>query len=258
MILDLCLMIDCYNQPYRQRTLNVLSEGLGPGFHHLTFLTIDNSDKLGNPVGINKVQHTCDSYINIYHRHDMFSHLCNPKKPIVGVMSVEDIMSFREYERTSYYNDFLRKENLYYQLAVPLYFNNRLIGGLGCFREKQEENFTPRDKEVMDLLSRHLALSYHNSIKTQRLMSTERILAKGNHENDIISQLTSTEREIVRLVAKGMTNRDIAKYKHISFHTVKSHLEHIYNKLDVSSRTEMLHRIYGKRVGLRDIAENFG
>lgn len=246
MILDLCLMMDYYDQPYRQRTLNVLAEGLGPGFHHLTFLTLDKSDKLANPVGINKVQHLCDSYTKFYYRYDMFNHLYISKNPIVGVMSIEDIMSFHEYERTFYYNDFLRKENLYYELAVPLYYNNRLIGGLGCFREEKEGNFTPRDKEVMSLLSRHLGLSYYNSIKAQRLMSTERLLAKGNQEDNLILQLTSTERKIVRLVAKGMTNRDIAKHNHISFHTVKSHLENIYNKLEVSSRTEMLHRIYGK------------
>jgi len=246
MILDLCLMMDYYKDSFRQKTLEILAEELGSGFHHLTFLTLESPDKLGNPVGINKVLSLCDSYTKIYDRHDMFIHLCKPEKSVVGVKSVEDIMSFREYERTSYYNDFLRKENLYYELAVPLYYNNRLVGGLGCFREKKEGNFTPRDKEVMSLLSRHLALSYHNSIKAQRLMSTERLLAKGNQEDNLILQLTSTERKIVRLVEQGMTNRDIAEYYHISFHTVKSHLEHIYNKLEVSSRTEMLHRIYGK------------
>ena len=49
--------------------------------------------------------------------------------------------------------------------------------------------------------------------------------------------LSTRELEVLRLVAGGATNNDIATRLHISEATVKSHLVHIYTKLGVSSRT---------------------
>jgi len=246
-LLDMCLMMDNYEDQYRLKTLKILSGCLGPGFHHLTFLTLDNFGRLGNPVGINKVQSLCDSYDQLYGHFDIFRRVCISETAVAGVKSIEDIMSLSEYERTTYYNDFLRKENLYYELAVPLCYDNRLVGGLGIFRERKEGNFTPREKEIVGLISRHLALSYHNSLKVEELQSVQGLSIRTNEKENLLFKLTATEREIVYLVEHGMTNQAIAKEKNISFHTVKAHLEHIYDKLDVHCRTEMLHRINQKQ-----------
>jgi HD-GYP domain-containing protein (c-di-GMP phosphodiesterase class II) len=51
------------------------------------------------------------------------------------------------------------------------------------------------------------------------------------------AQLTSREVEVLRLVARGGTNREIARRLYITEKTVRNHLEHIYSKASVSSRT---------------------
>lgn len=48
--------------------------------------------------------------------------------------------------------------------------------------------------------------------------------------------LTTREAEILRLVADGLSNREIAEEVHLSRHTVESHVKRIYRKLAVSSR----------------------
>jgi DNA-binding CsgD family transcriptional regulator len=48
--------------------------------------------------------------------------------------------------------------------------------------------------------------------------------------------LTAREIEVLRLVAEGKTNREIAKALVISDHTVRRHLQNIFNKIGVSSR----------------------
>ena len=50
--------------------------------------------------------------------------------------------------------------------------------------------------------------------------------------------LTSREREILGLLADGMVNKQIAARLGISTNTVKTHLELLFEKLDVSSRAE--------------------
>ena len=53
-------------------------------------------------------------------------------------------------------------------------------------------------------------------------------------------QLTSQERQIVFKVVQGFSNRQIALALVISEHTVESHLAHVYEKLSVHSRSELL------------------
>lgn len=52
-----------------------------------------------------------------------------------------------------------------------------------------------------------------------------------------ITPLTNTEHQILELLAQGMSNRSIASRLNITIGTTKWHIHHIYEKLDVSSRT---------------------
>jgi DNA-binding NarL/FixJ family response regulator len=71
--------------------------------------------------------------------------------------------------------------------------------------------------------------------------------AAGEHARrgtvDALSQLTSQEEEISRLVAQGSTNREIAARLFISPSTVEYHLHKAFRKLGVRSRTELGRRI---------------
>jgi DNA-binding NarL/FixJ family response regulator len=49
--------------------------------------------------------------------------------------------------------------------------------------------------------------------------------------------LSAREAEVLRLVARGLTNADIGRELHISEATVKTHLLRVFNKLDVGDRT---------------------
>ncbi len=55
--------------------------------------------------------------------------------------------------------------------------------------------------------------------------------------------LSPRELEIVRMVAKGLPNKTIAKVLEISAWTVSSHLRRVFGKLGVTSRTEMIGRL---------------
>jgi DNA-binding NarL/FixJ family response regulator len=61
-------------------------------------------------------------------------------------------------------------------------------------------------------------------------------------------KLTPSEHSILRLVAAGAGNRDIARQMGISEKTVRNHMSHIYDKLDVRDRSGAL--LYAMRKGL--------
>jgi DNA-binding NarL/FixJ family response regulator len=66
-------------------------------------------------------------------------------------------------------------------------------------------------------------------------------LVKGasSPESGARSLLSSRELEVVRLVAGGHTNREIANVLFISDHTVARHIQNVFAKLGVSSRTAL-------------------
>jgi ATP/maltotriose-dependent transcriptional regulator MalT len=56
-------------------------------------------------------------------------------------------------------------------------------------------------------------------------------------------ELTLREQELIRLIAKGLRNKEVADQLNISAVTVKSHLTNIYRKLEVPNRTTMLRKV---------------
>jgi DNA-binding CsgD family transcriptional regulator len=52
--------------------------------------------------------------------------------------------------------------------------------------------------------------------------------------------LTPTKRDVVRLVSEGLGNNDIATRLFVSPRTVQSHLTHVYTKLGLSSRVQLV------------------
>lgn len=66
--------------------------------------------------------------------------------------------------------------------------------------------------------------------------------------------LTPREREVLDLVARGLTNRQIADELFISEKTVRNHLTHIFGKLDLSHRSEAIVRAREAGLGHREEA----
>jgi DNA-binding NarL/FixJ family response regulator len=71
--------------------------------------------------------------------------------------------------------------------------------------------------------------------------------------NEETGQLTASEMEIVKLIADGLTTKEIAARKYISFHTVITHRKNIFRKLGVSSVSELI--MYAIKAGWINLIE---
>ena len=60
-------------------------------------------------------------------------------------------------------------------------------------------------------------------------------------------RLTSREEEVLVLLSKGYSNKEIADHLSLSIDTVRSHLKHIYEKMHVRSRTAAVVRFMGSK-----------
>ena len=74
-------------------------------------------------------------------------------------------------------------------------------------------------------------------LRSELLLSREE--RNGALAESMLSLLTDREREIMRLVSEGLPNKAIARRLNISQGTIKMHLHHMYQKLEINNRTAL-------------------
>jgi two-component system NarL family response regulator len=86
-----------------------------------------------------------------------------------------------------------------------------------------------------------------------KLLNEFNALAKQADEKPRLAapRLTSRELEVLKLVAQGMSNRDVAEHLFIAENTVKNHVRNILEKLQLHSRMEAV--VYAVREKILDI-----
>jgi DNA-binding NarL/FixJ family response regulator len=82
---------------------------------------------------------------------------------------------------------------------------------------------------------------------TRRVIDHLKVKAIKPEEDSAAVTLTEREMEVLKLAAKGVSNRDIAEQLFVSNRTVQTHLSNIFKKLSVASRTEAI--LYGLKRG---------
>ena len=93
-------------------------------------------------------------------------------------------------------------------------------------------DFSDRDRDLLTVLRPHLHQAYRDA--ERRRYPAPR--------------LTARQRELLHLVAAGHTNSQIARRLGVTEATVRKHLENIYARLHVSSRTAAVTRAFPDRV----------
>jgi DNA-binding NarL/FixJ family response regulator len=80
-----------------------------------------------------------------------------------------------------------------------------------------------------------------------KVMNYFRLQEKTPGLTDGYESLSEREITIIKLAAKGLTNKDIAKNLHLSYRTIEGRMRDIFNKLGVGSRTEAV--LHGLKMG---------
>ncbi len=75
-------------------------------------------------------------------------------------------------------------------------------------------------------------------VMTMKLVDLLQPGKQNRSKENLLKQLTEREREILDLLAQGMSNKAIARKLDISYDTVKLHVRHILSKLNLTSRVE--------------------
>ncbi len=138
---------------------------------------------------------------------------------------------------TPVYRQCYSRFNIYDSLQVNIASHGKFLGVLTLYRTTREGAFQEDDLFPMHILSRHLNRLFYQSLVLQnpegrRYDLTEHLQQKFS--------LTDREAQILRHLFSGDSDITIAGKLSISPATLKKHLQHIYRKLQISSRWELM------------------
>lgn len=148
-----------------------------------------------------------------------------PARPAV---KLSDFLSRSAIRRNPWYWEVMRPCGIEHELKVWLPAPVGVVRGFFLVRAKLHRDFDERDRGVLELLRPHLA------------HIRERWGARRKP-----SILTRREAEVLELVALGLTNGEIAIRLFISQGTVRRHLQNVFEKLEVHTRTAAVARLQG-------------
>jgi len=96
---------------------------------------------------------------------------------------------------------------------------------------------TPRNKVIEAIRGTMTGKSYVDPLVVGKLL--DHVANKQEQPSTLITaKLTEREVDVLRLIARGLSNSDIAGKLHLSEGTIRNHVSAIFSKLDVSDRTQ--------------------
>jgi DNA-binding CsgD family transcriptional regulator len=117
--------------------------------------------------------------------------------------------------------------------------------GEGIVVNRRRQGFSDRDRAVLELIRPHLANLYRLGVAIDRAKQAPTHADKATQI--AAARLTARERDVLVWLAAGKTNRDIAAILGAKPRTVEKHLEHIYEKLGVETRTAAVMRMFDQQ-----------
>jgi DNA-binding CsgD family transcriptional regulator len=147
---------------------------------------------------------------------------CDVSRP---PLKLSDFLTRRQLHRNPWYCEVMRPSGIEHELKLWLAAPAGMARGFFLVRGPRERDFEERDRSLLELLQPHL-LKIRERWERRRRPSL----------------LTDREAEVLGLVALGLTNSEIAVRLVISRTTVRTHLENIFGKLDVHTRTAAVAR----------------
>jgi DNA-binding CsgD family transcriptional regulator len=176
-----------------------------------------------------------DTYYSLAVQNPLAAHFLRTRdgRPL----RLSDIVTPGQFHATDLYQEFYAPLQVEHQIAFALPSDDRHI--LAIALSRCDHDYTDAERDLLTIARPHLIQAYRNALDytNQRTLTTE-ILPPGPHEQALTALgLTPAQARVLRLIALGRSTPDIANDLQIAQRTVQKHLQRIYQKLGVTSRS---------------------
>ncbi len=163
---------------------------------------------------------------------------CNP-----DMLRIPDALGGRHFRRAPLHAEYCLPVGSEHATAMPLFADSHTL--VSIVLNRHGIDFSARDRERLELLRPHIAFLYRQVCGAHAELPVASALATAPmplQPEPRPADLTLRECEVMHWLARGKTDADIAALLSISPRTVQKHLEHVYVKLGVETRTAAVMR----------------
>lgn len=223
-------LVPLYADP-RTHLLERLSTAISSllGAEMTYFDTIDAAGRmvnLGNSAPILFAPEALNYLSEQIHEHPLFPGVFLERSPIP--LKISDFCSNWQFLKSAIFNNFYRLVAVRHQLVVG--FDLPGVGFTTCALSRSHRDFTEADRALLAFAQPHLVALLHLTYPPASGPANPTALANT-------LGLTAREADILRHLAQGQADKEIAHYCCISPRTVQNHLRSVYAKLGVDNRT---------------------
>lgn len=150
---------------------------------------------------------------------------------------LSELLSDQEIKDNIFAREWLIKKNIPYVLILSLSHQDTFVGAMSLFRAQCNEDFTLKEKKILNILKRHLSLQLYTKIFPEKDHS---FISESSFTKITRSYaLTARESDILKLLLSGTDTYEICSLLHISESTMRKHTSNIYKKLDICKRSDL-------------------
>ncbi|MCW8944493.1 MAG: LuxR C-terminal-related transcriptional regulator [Sedimenticola sp.] len=188
-------------------------------------------------VSINMDAANLQNYEHYFQHHDPITHKLQRYQSTVPVRAV---MPQKTLVKTEFYNDFLKRDGLHYGINLYAHDHTVNIGDIRIWRAKNRPDFSSDEIALLDLIKPCFINAMRNikTLKDETSSPIQSILV-----DSIATQITARENDVLLGIINGSPDKVIARELGISFSTVRTHINRLFQKLEVSNRTELVRRV---------------
>jgi DNA-binding CsgD family transcriptional regulator len=174
-----------------------------------------------------------------FHEHPLV--LAHGRNPTASTRRISDLVSPCAFRATPLYNEYYRAIRVEHVMAVPIHVHRHEL--VSFVLNRSGRDFSDRDRACLESIRPHLGNIFRmtRAIESARAAWGVPPLAQASIED---MPLTSREREVLQWLSSGKTDKDIGRILAISPRTVHKHLQRIYEKLGVETRTAAVSRLH--------------
>jgi DNA-binding CsgD family transcriptional regulator len=220
----------------REQVGRLMLDLLGAQFY-ASYVWDDRGSCFGHRVCLHMDSANLAQYEAYYQFHDPITLQLQQHRRAVRVV---EVMPQSDLVRTEFFNDFLARDGLHWGLNLFAWAGDRNIGDMRIWRDRRREDFSAEDVQVIDLVRP----AFTAALQRCRQHASGGPLHGRSHADDVWTEgLSPRERQVAERVARGLADKDIARQLGISFTTVRTHLDHVFRKLGVSRRADLVRRL---------------
>ena len=163
------------------------------------------------------------------------------RNPRAHTVRISDLLPARDFRDSPLYDEYYRAVGIDYVMALPVHVAGKEL--VSFVFNRHDRDFSERDRACAEAIRPHLGDLYRMTRAIDGARAAWGVPSARRCTQE--ASLTPREQDVLRWLASGKTDKDIGAILGISPRTIHKHLQRIYDKLGVETRTAAVMRAMG-------------